>query len=1077
MIDPNEVTTARVGELPPSPFDLTDNIPHEIGDTLFRGTVQQLGDVIGDYLGAVSGLSFNNTVVPDGGTLPDTETKEWLFVGKGTFHNVGGQPDIITTEVLNILSSNGIYWSLAVEIPIDVELAGITQNIRSGYTETTPSEDAVYKRIAEIIGMIPQDTDDISNVSNVDGSSITEALNNLENSIPTSEVFVFKNTIAEIRVLSGTLPSNNFYTTDLGQEGNWYYDASDTTSADNTGTILVTADGKRIKRTYKYNELNIAWFITNKLAQYYSSGISITTGTNVLNVTGANFDSSYIGAKVRLYSGGVAGAYLLATISSVNSATQVVISVNASSTLTNVQGIIGGFDETASFQSAIDILNQHGGKLIIPEGRYYIDGTIYIKPVTLAIPISIQGQNEMPLQDAWAQRALGSCILKNNSGDVFRVNMDNTGLGVIVSPSQYLGFSAYNLVFVGDDKTAGVNAFNIFRTRSNIQNISAHRIDYAVKQLTTDIIGTNATFNDMSLYKNIRIAWSKLGGLLLEYADASTISEFYYESGDTNSKYGLEINHSKATFANSLLHGVANNEANTAGSALIKTNQLFGGTFTGIHSENCNFESVVSIVNSGAISINGVSTILAKNTFLKIDLVKGLSLNGWYDYTTTSGGSYDIDYGTNVGNRDITIANTSFFDVSQPAGTLRRDMLIGNPTFRGLTYLATPIEYVSDMNSIDGNKQFRSKTGCTNLPSGITNFSGTQYLLADNNNFRVQSGMGGDFIYTRYMSSGVWGSWMKVLNTTDLTTINADIANRIAFDSVTDFNAPTQYKILRGGVSATNAPYSAATYFQGIQFAAANNATFSNQLIFDALGDIFTRTRSSGVWGSYNPVAQFVSQDVTGNISVSARNRSTIYNCLTTVALNINLLNDVNSIGNVFKIFLNRGNNNLSVQCSPSVTIDGATTTINLPNNGDELWLYAISPNTYITLNKKVNNITSASYTPTVTAGTNVTSATLSTASYTKIGNIVTGSIAINMQATAINSLSEITFTAPVNRAGVVPNYYVGNGTYAADIAYSAGNAFFSSFGTSTITLRFNSGASVASPGNLVFTFQYDVTK
>lgn len=148
MIDPNEITTAGVGELPPSPFELTDNIPHEIDGTLFRGTIQQLGDVIGDYLGSVSGSSYNNSVVPNGGTLPDTTTKEWLFVGKGTFHNVGGQPDIITTEELNVLSSNGIYWSLSVEIPINVELAGITQNIRSGYTQTVPSENAVFNALA-----------------------------------------------------------------------------------------------------------------------------------------------------------------------------------------------------------------------------------------------------------------------------------------------------------------------------------------------------------------------------------------------------------------------------------------------------------------------------------------------------------------------------------------------------------------------------------------------------------------------------------------------------------------------------------------------------------------------------------------------------------------------------------------------------------------------------------------------------------------------------------------------------------------------------------------------------------------
>lgn len=121
--------------------------------------------------------------------------------------------------------------------------------------------------------------------------------------------------------------------------------------------------------------------------------------------------------------------------------------------------------------------------------------------------------------------------------------------------------------------------------------------------------------------------------------------------------------------------------------------------------------------------------------------------------------------------------------------------------------------------------------------------------------------------------------------------------------------------------------------------------------------------------------------------------------------------------------------------------------------------------------------VNSASYTPTVTASTNVTSATLSSATYAKIGNIVTGTVSINMQATAINLLSEITITAPVNRAAVVPNYYVGTGTYMTDIIFGAGNAFFSGSSANTITLRFNSGASVASAGSCVFTFQYDITK
>ena len=147
MIDPLITTTVRVGDLPPAPFGLTDNIPHEVGTELYRGTIQQLAVVIGDYLGGVGGLAFNPNTVQDGETLPTTTFNEFMLVGVGTFHNVGGQPDIITTEELNVVTSNGAHWSLAVQIPINVELAGITQNIRSGYLQTTPSEDAIFNAL------------------------------------------------------------------------------------------------------------------------------------------------------------------------------------------------------------------------------------------------------------------------------------------------------------------------------------------------------------------------------------------------------------------------------------------------------------------------------------------------------------------------------------------------------------------------------------------------------------------------------------------------------------------------------------------------------------------------------------------------------------------------------------------------------------------------------------------------------------------------------------------------------------------------------------------------------------------
>lgn len=169
-INPDEITTVRVGQLPPAGWNMTDLLPHEVAGDLKSGSVQALADFISDYIGTVSSLAFNPTVVNDGETLPATSSNEFMFVGIGTFMNVGGAPDIVTTKPLNVLTSNGSFWTLAVELDVNVELAGIVQTVRSGYTTTTPSEDAVFNN---------SQTDSTRNLSAIPGTSVTEALNYL----------------------------------------------------------------------------------------------------------------------------------------------------------------------------------------------------------------------------------------------------------------------------------------------------------------------------------------------------------------------------------------------------------------------------------------------------------------------------------------------------------------------------------------------------------------------------------------------------------------------------------------------------------------------------------------------------------------------------------------------------------------------------------------------------------------------------------------------------------------------------------------------------------------------------------
>lgn len=147
MINPDLINTIRTGQLPTAAFSLTDKIPHEIGVDLKSGTVQSLADIISAYIGASDGVGFRAVTITDGQTLPTTTNQEFILVGKGTYYNVSGGTTLVLTEELNAVVSNGSFWFVGVEVPIDVQLS-VSQEIRSGFTTMSPSEDAVFKALA-----------------------------------------------------------------------------------------------------------------------------------------------------------------------------------------------------------------------------------------------------------------------------------------------------------------------------------------------------------------------------------------------------------------------------------------------------------------------------------------------------------------------------------------------------------------------------------------------------------------------------------------------------------------------------------------------------------------------------------------------------------------------------------------------------------------------------------------------------------------------------------------------------------------------------------------------------------------
>lgn len=115
MIDPNIITTIRVGELPTAAFSLTDNVPHEVGVDLKRGTLQELIDFLRPYMNAfqfeVRRLNVNATYITanfDGTGLGTNLMVGWAIMnGNNGTTNIDGMVGIAYGAVNNVIGQFG----------------------------------------------------------------------------------------------------------------------------------------------------------------------------------------------------------------------------------------------------------------------------------------------------------------------------------------------------------------------------------------------------------------------------------------------------------------------------------------------------------------------------------------------------------------------------------------------------------------------------------------------------------------------------------------------------------------------------------------------------------------------------------------------------------------------------------------------------------------------------------------------------------------------------------------------------------------------------------------------------------
>lgn len=124
--------------------------------------------------------------------------------------------------------------------------------------------------------------------------------------------------------------------------------------------------------------------------------------------------------------------------------------------------------------------------------------------------------------------------------------------------------------------------------------------------------------------------------------------------------------------------------------------------------------------------------------------------------------------------------------------------------------------------------------------------------------------------------SNATGSWPISISGTAETSTYASNWMRTY---VSDFNTPVGFKLLESLVNPANSPQNGA-WGQGIQFSTNNNPNYANQLVFDIMGNLFTRTKYDSSWNTWSaiPFDQNVLHKIgdeikSGNLTIDGNNR------------------------------------------------------------------------------------------------------------------------------------------------------------------------------------------------------------
>lgn len=117
--------------------------------------------------------------------------------------------------------------------------------------------------------------------------------------------------------------------------------------------------------------------------------------------------------------------------------------------------------------------------------------------------------------------------------------------------------------------------------------------------------------------------------------------------------------------------------------------------------------------------------------------------------------------------------------------------------------------------------------------------------------------------------------------------------------------------------------------------------------------------------------------------------------------------------------------------------------------------------------------VSSGSYTPVLTAGLNMSSLVLSSATFMRVGNIVHATVSVGFSITASNSVTSFTVSLPINKT-TTSVLGVGEGTSGTS-SYKVATLVRTSGDTSTVAATFDAALGTGPGGTSTLSFQYSI--